>query len=557
MTTGSRYSEAVFDLSESHKRVCQYTLVTGLIALSLGIVNGLAQAINYAGIDLFQYFPGMRTYYQGLTAHGIFNAFVLTFAFSNCFVSLVVEAALGVAIPLSLLWSAFGALFLGATLAAFSIFQGSSNVLYTFYPPFQASPLFYAGLALLVISTWITSIGLFVTLATWRKNNPTQRIPLPAFLGVVTYIFWDISSAGVAIEVVAFLLPWSLGLLPGIDPGLSRSLFWYTGHPIVYFWLLPVYLSWYTMVPKLAGGQLLSDRMARIAFLFFLLTIPVGFHHQYVDPHVPVELKLVTTFLTFAVMIPSFMTAFSVLYALEIAGRARGGKGLLGWFFKLPWDEPALVPQLLGMIAFLGGGITGLMNASYTMNLKIHNTTFVPGHFHLTLGTAVALSYGGIGCWLVPYLCRRTLINRQLPLVGAWIYFIGVLLFARGEISGGLAGMPRRTALSIAHYPPLPGWKLAGTLTALGGSLMFIGMALILATLLLTFFLGKAQKQEERRIPFCSVLLGPSSTGWEIWLDRLWFWTLAALVLTGIVYGDYFLFHAWPPHLEIGPFKSF
>ena len=56
------------------------------------------------------------------------------------------------------------------------------------------------------------------------------------------------------------------------------------------------------------------------------------------------------------------------------------------------------------MIAFLLGGISGLMNASFTMNLEIHNTAFIPGHFHLTIGCAVALSYVGIAYWLLPYL---------------------------------------------------------------------------------------------------------------------------------------------------------
>jgi len=70
------------------------------------LLNGLAQALNYAGMDIFKDFPGLRTYYQGLTVHGVFKAIILTFSFSNGFVAL--STARGLNRPLSekLLWAA-------------------------------------------------------------------------------------------------------------------------------------------------------------------------------------------------------------------------------------------------------------------------------------------------------------------------------------------------------------------------------------------------------------------------------------------------------------------
>ena len=83
------------------------------------------------------------------------------------------------------------------------------------------------------------------------------------------------------------MLPWSLDLIPGVDVLFNRTLFWMSGHPIVYFWLLPAYVSWYFMLPKQVGGKLFSEPLARLAFLLFIpLSLPVGFHHQYVDPGV-------------------------------------------------------------------------------------------------------------------------------------------------------------------------------------------------------------------------------------------------------------------------------
>ena len=136
----------------------------------------------------------------------------------------------------------------------------------------------------MVISTWLTSAAQLLALRGWRKEHPGERVPLLAFMSIASYVMWDIASAGIAIEVVVFLLPWSLGLLPGVDPMLNRTLFWFTGHPIVYFWLLPIYVSWYGLIPKQAGGVLFSDTLTRVAFLLFILLVPVGFHHQFLDP---------------------------------------------------------------------------------------------------------------------------------------------------------------------------------------------------------------------------------------------------------------------------------
>src|SRR5690606_791626 len=222
----------------------------------------------------------------------------------------------------------------------------------------------------------------------------------------------------VVVQVLGFLLPWSLGLRDGVDPLLSRTLFWMTGHPLVYFWLLPAYLSWYFILPKVAEGKLFSEPLARLAFLLFIpLSLPVGFHHQFLDPGVSEGYKALHALITFAVFMPSMITAFTVLASLETGGRARGGKGLLGWIRTLPWGDPSFTLQALAMVLFALGGVSGLVNASYNLNLVVHNTMFVPGHFHLTVGTAVALTFMAVAYWLVPYLTGKKLWGRKAAVV--------------------------------------------------------------------------------------------------------------------------------------------
>jgi cytochrome c oxidase subunit I len=544
---------AGFSLPDDQRRLIRWNIYFGFAMLAVGVLFGLDQALDYAHIDIFKYYPEIRTYYQGLTIHGVLNALVLTSAFANGFMALTTARGFGRPLNGFLLRASFWTLVIGTVLAGYAMLIGKASVLYTFYPPLEAHWTFYLGLALVVISTWITSAVLLVALRGWRREHPGERIPLLAFMSIATYVMWDIASVGIAIEVVVLLLPWSLGLLPGADPMLSRTLFWLTGHPIVYFWLLPIYVSWYGMIPKQAGGVLFSDTLTRVAFVMFILLIPVGFHHQFADPGVGSGLKFAVAFLTFSIFFPSLMTAFAVMYALEIAGRWNGGTGLLGWFLHIRWSNPSVCAQVLAMFAFLLGGISGLMNASYSMNLEVHNTTFIPGHFHLTLGAAVALSYMGIAYWLVPYLAQKRLWSPRLALVQAVSYFVGVLIFARGMMAGGLEGMPRRTAISIATYS-LPSWRIPGIMAAVGGTIMFVSMALFFLLLVATIF-GRTSA-EMIDIPFTETVQAPAEDGWQRRLDVFHYWVIASLVLIAIVYGPFLMSHM-PPALSARGFMNY
>ncbi len=549
------HDAAGFELPAVQRGLIRWMLYIGFAALSVGIINGLGQALSYAHIDILKYFPGMRTYYQGLTVHGVFNAIVLTFTFANGFLALTTARGLGRKLNGGLLWATFLSTVLGVVLASYAMFSGQASVLYTFYAPLQAHWTYYLGLALLVISTWLTSLNLYLAIGGWRKEHPGEPIPLLAYISAATYVMWDLASVGIAVEVVGFLLPWSLGLIDRVDPLFTRTLFWYSGHPIVYFWLLPAYVSWYALVPRQAGGALWSDQLTRLVFaLFIVLSTPTGFHHQYTDPGIPSGMKLVHAVMTFGVFFPSVITAFSLLAALELAGRRRGATGIVDWFFKLPWGDPSVSAQLMAMLVFVLGGITGLVNASYAINRVIHNTAWVPGHFHMTVGTAVALTIMGVAYWLVPYLTDRELWGRKLAVAQTWLYFIGVLVFARGMISGGLEGMPRRTEIVAATYGK-PSWHLAGILTGIGGSMMFAAGMLFFLVILGTIFFGR-KGGGPKDLPFTTTVTAPEPGGGRLKLDNLWLWAGIGIVLILIAYGP-FLIHYLPLHPRSTPFKLF
>jgi cytochrome c oxidase subunit 1 len=546
-----------FEFPAGQRRLLRWTIYIGYFALAAGVAHGLAQALSYAGINILQYFPGLRGYYQGLTAHGVANALFMTFAFSNGFLPLLTSRALGKPLNHPLVHASFWTLLVANVMVIYAVVTNQASVLYTSYAPLQAHWTYYAGLVLLVVSTYLAAANMFITYGSWKKEHPGARVPLLAHICVASYAMWVLASFGVAVSFIGYLLPWSLGILERVDPLFNRTLFWMTGHAIVYAWLLPAYVSWYALIPRQVDGKLVSDSLTRFVFiLFLLLSIPTGFHHQYTDPGIDTKMKAFHAVLTFGVFYPSLATAFSVVAALEIGGRRRGGKGLFGWIRTLPWGDPSVAAQLLAMFTFVFGGITGLINASYTINQVVHNTTWVPGHFHMTVGSAVALTFMGIAYWLIPYLTGRGLWGRKIAVAQSWVYTVGVLIFARGMISGGLQGMPRRTFWAESAYAAEKGgWGLAGALTGIGGTLMTIAAVMFFLVILMTIFVGKKGEQP-KDIPVSETLTPPKTSGWEVRLDNMWFWVIVAIILILMAYGPFFATYL-PPHLVSPGFRIY
>lgn len=518
------------------EKLTRWHLGIALAALFIGSWFGPLQALEHAGLNLYKFLaPGVKTYYQGLTLHGVLNALVWTTFFITGFLTFTTVHSLKE--NLRYPWvNTLGLVMMvvGLGMTALPLLRNEATVLYTFYPPLKASPFFYIGLTLVVVGSWIVGYGLFFTYAAWRKAHPGIRTPFIAFASILTMVMWQIASLGIAAEMV-LLIPWSLGWVQGTDPLLTRTLFWFTGHPIVYFWLLPAYVSWYGMLPKQAGGKLFSDPLARLAFwLFLVLSIPVGFHHQFADPGIAPGWKAVHMVLTYGVTFPSLLTAFTVLASLELGGRARGGEGLFGWIRKLPWGDPSFSAQALSMVLFAFGGISGIINASYNVNLVVHNTTWVVGHFHLTVGTAVTLSFIGITYWLLPRLSGRALWSRKVALAQVWFWFVGMALFSNGfHLLGLRFGVPRRTMLGAAPYLS-PTWQPHLTQAAIGAGLLLVSLLLYWVDILGTVFASR-KLPEPVEMPVAEPVTDPQQT--PAWLDAWMPWLVGTVVLIVIAYG--------------------
>jgi cytochrome c oxidase subunit 1 len=471
-------------LSNGIRQLILLELLVPSVLLVFGIYHGFVQTLYRAGILRADSFLGIG-YYQGLTIHGVVNALVFTTLFAVAFGNALVARFLEREPAPAPAWISALTMLSGTALAAFAMFSGKASVLYTFYPPLAAHPTFYIGAALLVVGSWISFFNWIPAYRAWRTEHPGQKTPL-AIVGIfATFIIWLIATLPLAYEVLVLLIPWSLGWVREINVPLARTLFWFFGHPLVYFWLLPAYVMYYVMLPRIAGGKLYSDFAGRLVFmLFIVLSAPVGVHHQFGDPGIGVSWKWLHTVLTFGVALPSLVTAFTLAASLEYASRQKGGTGLFAWWRRLPyWDRERWLFGYLfaGLVLFVFGGVTGLVNASYSLNNVVHNTSWLPGHFHMTVGGPTFLAFTGMTLHLVSKLTGKPVRLPSLNLAVPYLWLAGILVFSAALSINGIDGEPRRTNLGLSYTNPasdlfVAEWLPLARLTAVGGGVMALSM---------------------------------------------------------------------------------
>jgi cytochrome c oxidase subunit I len=428
-------------------------------------------------------------YYRSVTAHGTVMAYVLPTLVAMGFGYAIVELALRQPlVGLKWAWAAFFVLAVGAVVAMIPVSMGQASVLFTFYPPMIGSPLYYLGVVLVVVGSWIWVALMHVNLRVWKRTNVDKPIPLAMFANVAGAYLWAWTAIGAALEILLQILPVAFGWKNSIDAGLSRVLFSWTLHAIVYFWLIPAYIAYYTMVPGAIGGRLYSDSMARVSFILFLIfAMPIGIHHLFADPQVGAGFKFVHAVFTGMVSVPTLLTVFTICASVEIAGRLRGGTGAFGWLTALPWRNPMMLVLAFSFVMLGLGGAGGLINMSYQLNSTIHNTQWVTGHFHLIFGGAIVIMYFAIAYELWPQLTGRALCSLRLVRTQLWLWFVGMMVVTLPWHYVGLLGAPRRMAYYDYSAPGLQQQAVWVAISAIGG------FVLVISGILFIYILARSQ----------------------------------------------------------------
>ena len=450
--------------------LAHFWLAFGLFAVAL--VLGAWQMLIRG--PLLSWIPDPEWYFRSVTAHGTVMAYVFPTLVAMGFGYAISQAALNQAlIGVRWAWLGLALVAIGAVTATIPVALGRASVLYTFYPPLIGDAFYYIGVVLVVVGSWFWVALLSVNLGIWKRQHPDEPVPFAMFANVAGAYLWAWTSVGAALELLFQIIPAAVGLTSTIDVGLSRVFFSWTLHAIVYFWLIPTYIAYYTIFPRAIGGRLYSDTMGRIAFILFLIVaMPIGIHHVFQDPQVGAGFKFIHSMFTALVTLPTLLTIFTICASAEIAGRLRGGRGPFGWIAALPWRNPIMLAVALSFVMLGFGGAGGIINMSYQLNSSIHNTQWITGHFHLIFGGAIVIMYFAIAYDLWPHLTGRALASERLMRLQLWLWFIGMIVTTFPWHYVGILGMPRRMAYYDYSNPALAPEALSVILSAFGGLIL-------------------------------------------------------------------------------------
>ena len=187
------------------------------------------------------------------------------------------------------------------------------------------------------------------------------------------------------------------------------------------------------MVPIAAvvfGAKPLSEKVSRFAFLLYIAVLQIASaHHLLVDPGLSAEWKIFnTSYAMYLAVMASMVHGLTVPGSIEAAQRAHGyNSGLFEWLRKAPWGNPVFSGMFMSLVGFgVLGGITGVVMGTEQINLMIHNTMYVPGHFHATVVIGTTLAFMAHHLLAGAGLFRRDLILKGVARWQPYMFGLGM-----------------------------------------------------------------------------------------------------------------------------------
>jgi len=494
------------------EKLMRWNAVAGVVALLIGGIMALFVILTrWPAVKLL---PADQ-FYLVLTAHGVDMLLVWIIFFEMAVLYFASSTLLRcrIATP-KIAWLGFWLMTIGAVMGNYAVLTGESSVMFTSYVPMQASPWFYLGLILFAVGALI---GCFVFLGTLvvAKQERTYEgsIPLVTFGALTACIIAVYTIASGAVILIPTLL-WSLGIIQEVDPLMYRVIWWGMGHSSQQINVSAHVSIWYAIAAIALGAKPLSEKVSRFAFLLYILFLQLASaHHLLSDPGLGSEWKVLNTsyFMYFAVM-ASMIHGFTVPGAIEAAQRKKGyNNGLFEWLRKAPWGNPAFSGMFISLVSFgFIGGISGVVLGTEQINMLMHNTFYVPGHFHATVVSGTTLAFMALTYFLVPVLFKRELIMPKMCMLQPYVFGISMGVLTLVMMGAGTLGVSRRhwdMAFSGAPFQyewPGAAYLMMG-LTGIFGVIAVIGGAMFCLLIVGSLLFGKKLdegKVTTERTPF-------------------------------------------------------
>ena len=480
------------------ERLIKVNAVAAVVFLAIGGLFGLLVALTrWPAVHLLPF----DWFYLILTAHGLdvlllwiifFEIAVLYFASAVILSSRLAAPRWG--------WVAFVLMVVGGLTTNVAVLQGDSSVMFTSYVPLQAQPHFYLGLILFAVGALI---GCFIFLGTLviAKEERTYEgsLPLVAFGALVACVIAIFTIASGAIILIPTFL-WSLGLISHIDTLTYRLVWWGMGHSSQQINVSAQVTIWYLIAAVTVGAKPLSEKVSRTAFLMYVLFLQLASaHHLLVDPGLSPSWKIVnTSYMMYFAVMGSMIHGMTVPGSVEAAQRKNGfTNGVFEWLRRAPWDNPAFSGMFLSLVMFgFIGGISGVVLGTEQLNIMMHNTLYVTGHFHGTVVAGTTLAFMAVTYLLVPLIFQREIVWPRLARMQPYLFGIGAAGISLFMMGAGVLGVPRRhTDMTFSDatlpysYPPIASLMMG--LNGLSALLAVAGGALFVVIVVASILIGK------------------------------------------------------------------
>ena len=428
------------------QRLIMANAVAAVIFLAVGGLMGLLIALTrWPAVHLLP----SEWFYLVLTGHGanVLLFWIIFFEIALLYFASAILLGSRLAMP-KLGWVSFALMIVGAVMTNVAVFQGDSSVMFTSYPPMQAAPHFYLGLIVFAVGALI-GVGLFFGTLVIAHAERTYEgsIPLVTFGALTAAIIAVFTIASGAIILIPTFL-WSLGLITEIDPLMYKVIWWGMGHSSQQMNVAAHVSVWYAIGALTIGAKPLSEKVSRSAFLLYILFLQLASaHHLLADPGMSATWKIVnTSYMMYLAVLGSLIHGLTVPGALEAAQRRNGyTKGVFEWLRKAPWGNPAFSGMFLSLVMFgFIGGISGVVLGTEQLNLLMHNTVYVPGHFHGTVVAGTTLAFMAMTYYVLPLIFQRDIIWPKLARWQPYLFGLGVAGVSMFMMGAGTLGVPRR-----------------------------------------------------------------------------------------------------------------
>jgi len=400
------------------------------------------------------------------TAHGTIMIFMVIFPLGAGFGNYLVPKLIGAP---DMYWPRWNNAALWLLIpAGVLIFFAQSSVGWTLYTPLSAElwgvgvDMWIIGVLLAGVSSLVSAINFIMTIATMRKPGLTWgKLDLFSWSIVATSIIQlcatPLITTGLALLLSDRILDTAFFSAVGFGVGsfLWQHVFWSYSHPAVYIMVLPAMGLTSLMVQKFSRNEIFGYKsmvvsMMVITFLGFL----VWGHHQYTLYGAATDALTTTLFsiLTSLIAVPSGIKTFNWLLTM--------------WGGRIKFEVPLVFPFGF-IIGFVIGGLTGVWLNIVPVDIIVHDTAFVVGHFHMIiLGGALTALIGAFYNYF-PEITGK-MYHRNLAWVHCFMWIVGFLTTFNSMMIAGMHGMPRRyfDYSTFSNVDVLAFWNFLATIGA-------------------------------------------------------------------------------------------